>query len=364
MSLATVQPIEKSLEVPAFEYRAKVTSRVAYRDFETTETGGVIYSELVHFEDSLGRLVVREATISEPNPNKVTVMPYAVTETDPWTTGARGLNRDKVRRYTDLGFPTIWLHHAGKESPIAKDKSTSRSAHQMHALLDDLADNHTADLKKVILRGYSRGDMTGEKFIALSHLYGREVPASDMEALCFTRDMSIKEKAETLVRQLPGEVIGIGKLVVALTKQAVQEKNPDTLMEYAKTLDVHPRNLMQEFMWASALINANVGQSISVVPSDTVGIRTLFVKDYMSQHKESQELYARFPGIQVFLEQGPHVAGAFPQYLAKSIGRLSNIGNYIVEHDMSINGITSEDISLLPSAEQKSKAVWGLTSSF
>ncbi len=360
MSLASEQLPENVLNFPAsVEYH--VTKREPYRNFETTETGGTIYSELVHFESEPGRLVVREATITEPNGNLVDVMPFPVVETDPWTTGALGLNRDKIRHYTDMGFPVIWLHHAGKESPVVKDKSTSRSAGQMHALLNDLAPHHDADLSQVVLRGYSRGNMTGEKFIAGAAKYSRTVPASDMDAVCFTRDMTSVEKIEAVVRQLPAEASGLGRLVVALAGRAINERNPGLLLEYAQTLDLHPKNVAQEFMWAHALINANVGKSIDSLPDNTVGVRTIFTKDYMSQRHESERLYSRLPGIQVLIERGPHVAGAYPSYLAKSLGRLANIRDYIQENNMSLYGITSGDISPAPAtAAEKSKRRWGL----
>lgn len=363
MSLATDQYPENVLSHPAFlDYRVDIAKREPFRDFETTETGGTLYSELVHFEDSLGRLVVREATISEPNGNIMPIMPFPVVETDPWTTGALGLNRDKIRHYTDMGFPVVWLHHAGKESPIAKDKSTSRSAHQMHALLDALQPHHDADLSQVVLRGYSRGNMTGEKFIATAENYGRLVPASDMDAVCFTRDMTHKEKIEAIIRQVPGEATGLGRVAIGLLKRAVKERDPGLLIEYAQTLDPHPKNLVQEFMWAPALINASVGKSIDRLPEDTVGIRTIFTKDYMSQRFESERLYARLQGIQVITEKGAHVAGADPKYLEKSLGRLANIREYILDHGMSLTGITSNDISPVPAtAAEKSKRRWGLT---
>lgn len=362
MSLATDQYPENALLHPAFfEYGVEVTGRVPHRDFETTETGGTIYSELVRFEDSLGRLIVREATISEPNASAVPVMPFPVVETDPWTTGPLGLNRDKIRHYTDMGFPVIWLHHAGKESPIAKDKSTSRSAHQMHALLDDLQSVHNADLSQVVLRGYSRGNMTGEKFIALADKYGRTVPASDMDAVCFTRDMSKKEKIETIIRQVPGEAAGLGRVAMALVGRAIEERSPRILGEYAQTLDLHPKNLAQEFLWANALINANVGKAIDLLPKQTVGVRTIFTKDFMSQRHISEELYAQLGDIQVHIKKGAHVAGADPRYLKESLGRLANIRSYIIEHDMTLHGITSGDMSPLPDAVEKSRRRWGLT---
>jgi hypothetical protein len=363
MSVAIDQYPENVIPHPALaEYETRVIRRESYRNFETTETGGTIYSELVHFQDKLGRLVTREATISEPTSNVMEVMPFPVIETDPWMTGPRGINRDKIRHYTDMGWRAIWLHHASRESALAKDKSVSRSAHQMHALLDDLQPYHDADLSQLVVRGYSRGDMTGEKFIATASRYGRVVPASDMEAVCFTRDMTRREKIEAIARHVPGEGVGLGKVGIGLLKRAITERNPGLLLEYAQTFDIHPKNVLQEVMWAHALINAKVGRAIDQLPLDTVGVRTNFAKDYMSQRHESERLYARLPGIQVITEKGAHVAGADPRYLEKSLGRLANIRDYILDNDMSLYGITSNDIAPEPvTATEKSKRRWGLT---
>lgn len=328
---------------PKPEYNADVVLRNVHKATEVTDTGAKIYSDLVTFSDSLGRQIVRELTIAEPNPNGRFQSPYPIVETDPWTTGSEGLNKDKIRNYSKLGYSVVWLHHAGKESPIGFDKSISRSAHQMHAVLNTMQQSSDFDTSQVILGGYSRGAMTAEKFIALASDYNREVPYSDTEAPCFVRDMSGKEKIDAILRQVPSEAHGIAIAAIKIARKAFLENNPSLLKEYARTFDLHPLNIAHELLWAKALINSNVGQSIGSLPKSTTGIRTFFSKDIMSQQADHEELYKEFPGISVATEIGPHVAGAYPEYLQKKYNRLNRVGNYIAENG-TLLGITLEDL--------------------
>lgn len=327
----------------ANEYWATVVERVSHKDPETTDTGATIYSELVTFNDSLERTTVRELTIAEPNSNLVTVSPYAWVETDPWTTGERGLNRDKIKAYADLGFTVLWLHHGGRHSPIAKDKSISRSAHQMHAMLEDVKDTVNVSVKEVMAGGYSRGDMAAQKFIAMAAEYDRSVAYSDTEAGCFVKDMTRREKINALVHQAPGEAVGVGKLAVKLVGRAIEEKDPGLLLEYTKTPDLHMRNIINELMWAKGLINSSVGHAIANLPEDIVGVRTFYTGDIMSQQLHHEGLYAPYPGIAVVTEEGPHVAGAYPENLKKKYARMKKVMEYIHEND-SLLGIQPEHV--------------------
>ena len=340
---------EPTLLHPQLDYRAEVLDRVSHSPTETTRWGARIHSELVTLQGTDGRQVIRELTIAEPSARQEVVSPYSIVETDPWTTGERGFNRDKIRSYTKLGYSVLWLHHGGRHSPVAKDKSVSRGAHQMHAVLDDLTLHNGLSTNEVIVAGYSRGGMTADKFIALGSVYNRSTVFSNTEAPCFARDMTAKEKVTTLARQTPGEIIGIGKVAAKLVLRAIEENDPWLLAEYVQTLDVHPRNLIQEALWAHALINASVGYSTDSMPKDTIGIRNLFTKDYMSQLSEYRSRYAAFPNLRVREWNGPHLYGATPEYQRVKNNDFKQLLIAMQQNNMSLSGVRIDDV-LVPAA--------------
>lgn len=304
-------------EMPAhiLDYQVQSLERNSLKNPEITRTGAHIYQELCTFYDSNGHKIVREATIALPNTNLVEEIPIPVIATDPWTTGVRGLNRIKVRQLVNMGYPVVWLHHADERSPLQRDKSITRSARQIHVLLDDLSGNSDFGVVDVLVDGYSRGGMTGEKFIALGKQHKRNVLFSILDAPCFAEDMTAAEKRATLVRQLPREAMGIASLAVRHFMYGIKHDDMSTLIELAKTPNFHPGNMWQELMWKDALTNARVGSMIEHLPEDTAGIRNFFKKDDMSQIATYVDLYKQRPGIVVEAHDGPHVEGASPEYL-------------------------------------------------
>ncbi len=357
-------PLERQLHAVPFmhDYDVAVLNRESLHEPETTLSGATIYNELVSFgitdgpEANMGRLIVREATIAVPNPKLVNASPHAWTETDPWTTGVQGFNRDKINHYAALGYPVVWLHHAGKYSPVAADKSVGHSAYQMHVYLDELKESADFDTEEVLLGGYSRGAMTAEKFIILAKPFGRTVSYSDTEAPCFSEDMSTREKIMALITQLPSEGIGLLTVAVKLTEEAIEHNDLGKLTDYLATLDPHPRNVIQEILWAKALINSNVGKSVELLPVDTQGFRTFYSKDVMSQRRKFEKLYARLPGITVSTVEGPHVAGAYPENLQTKYNRMAHVLDIMHQ---SGDTLTGADISgLQPEPSRRTKHPW------
>lgn len=316
-ALGLVHQLPNSREIPAHitEYQITDIVRKSIKEPEVTRTGAHIYQEFCTFYDTKGHEINREATIAIPNGNLVETIPYPVVATDPWTTGPRGLNRMKTRQLVDMGYPVVWLHHADHRSPLQKDKSITRSARQIHVLMDSLSDNADFPIDEVLVDGYSRGGMTGEKFIALAKQHGRTALFSILDAPCFAEDMTRKEKIDTLIRQLPREMKGLASVAVRHMVYGMQHENYGNFFEFAQTLNFHPKNIWQEGMWADALINAHVGPMIEHLPKDTAGIRNFFEADEMSQLATYIDLYHPLPGIVVEAHPGPHVEGASPDYL-------------------------------------------------
>lgn len=306
---------EQILPAHISDYQITQVDRVSLKDPEVTETGAHIYQELCTFYDTNGHKVVREATIGIPNSNLVEAIPNPIVGSDAWTTGKRGINRIEIKQQVDMGYPFVCLHHADERSPLQRNKSITRSARQAHALLDDLGNNADFSVTEVLGDGYSRAGMTAEKFIALAHAHRRKVLFSILTAPAFASDMSGQEKRETLIKQLPKEIKGIGSVIARHVLHAIEQRDVGDLLEFVHTPNLHPKNIFQEFMWARALVNANVGPMIAHQPRDTAGIRNFFELDEMSQQATYVDLYAQHPNIVVVAHDGPHVEGASPQYI-------------------------------------------------
>lgn len=296
-------------------YQVIDMTRKSIGEPEVTRTGAHIYQELCTFYDTNNHKIVREATIAIPNTNIMETIPLPVVATDPWTTGKNGLNRIKVKQLVDMGYPVVWLHHADERSPLQKDKSITRSARQIHVLMDSLDGNADFTVDDVIVDGYSRGGMTGEKFIALGKQHKRNTVFSILDAPCFAEDMSAAEKRATLVRQLPREIRGLASIAVRHFMYGLKTGDLSTFVEFTKTPNLHPKNVWHEGMWAHSLINAHVGPMIEHLPKDTAGIRNFFEADEMSQLAAYIDLYHPLTNIVVEAHEGPHVEGASPEYL-------------------------------------------------
>jgi hypothetical protein len=317
------------------DYKIRHIERKSLKEPEVTKTGAHIYQEICTFFDSNNQAIVREATIAVPNKVLVNTVPNVVAGSDPWVTGPRGLNRIKTRELVDMGFPVVWLHHADQRSPLQRNKCISRSASQGHALLDDLGSTANFNTKEVVVDGYSRGGMTGEKFIALEKYHGRKTIFSILDAPCFAVDMKQTEKVATIIEQLPKEIKGIGSLAIAHFMHGIKHGNLSALPEFAQTLNLHPKNIAHEIMWARALVNANVGSIIAHQPLGTKGIRNFFEADTMSQIAQYVELYEAHKGIRVVRHPGAHVAGAGPEYIyEKRRSQFSELARAILQEEI------------------------------
>lgn len=314
-NLINLDEFRKPLPDHINDYQIVGVKRRSIMTPEHTDTGALIYQDLCNFTDTNDHNVVRVATFGIPNPETTEVSPYTVIATDPWITGPRGLNRIKIKQLVDQGFPVIWLHHADERSPIQRDKSVTRSARQAHALLDSLGQFFEFDLNNVIVDGYSRGGMTGEKFIALAEQHGRETLFSILDAPCFAVDMSQIEKTQAMLEQLPKEICGIGRVGVSYLVNGIKEGDLSDFKELTKTFNPHIKNIIHEIMWATALVNAQVGPIIQHQPEDTAGVRNFFRSDKISQMKSYLPLYEPKNKIIVVPHSGPHVRGADIGYL-------------------------------------------------
>lgn len=349
----------EQLQQAAFEalpsYQVRVVRRSSRGKPEELDFG-TFYEESVRFSDGAVRLV----TIGKPNPHYFghdEISPNVIVSGDPYGTGPNGLNNDKIKAMVELGYHVVWPHHQGRHSvwPTTREhrqtlwrflssKSVGKTAHQDHALLNDMAPNADFETDDVNIEGYSRSSMKGKAFIALARLYGRHVIYADLDAPCFAHEASPVELLTTFAKQLPHEAKGMGRLAEQVSTLGAAMGNPKKLREYAGTLDVHPLNLLHELAWMRPLINGDSGTYGEAMPLDSVGVTTLFSEDYMSQAADWRRIHANRPGMAILDEPGPHLAGAWPENLQKKYERFARLQQVRIEKGMSLTGLTIEDI--------------------
>lgn len=336
-------------------YDVRVLRRSTHKEKEEL-TYGTFHQETVRYSDGAVRLV----SIGEPNPSyfqKDGISPNVIVSGDPYFTGPDGINADKLRSMVQLGYHVVWPHHQGRHSvaPTSREhlqtmwrflsnKGVGRSAHQDQALLDHLAPSAAFSTQEVHVEGYSRSSMKGQAFVALSEQHDRKVIYSDLDAPCFAHESSPKELIEGFLRQLPHGVRGLGRLATQVSTLGAAMGEPNKLRGYLGTFDPHPLNLLHELAWMRPLINGDAGTYAEAMPLDSLGVITLFDKDYMSQQADWRRIHAARPGIVIREKEGSHLAGAYPENLKLKYDRFERIQQYRLEHNLSLTGIEITDI--------------------
>ncbi len=337
------------------EYPVKVVSRTTHKDPETVPYGE-IRQETVRYSDG----AVRLATITTPNQDyrgERGVSPYVMSSGDPWITGPDGLNRIKIEQYTEAGFGVVWQHHQGRHAvwPTSRarvqtmarflsNKSVGRSAYHDHALLDDLDGTVDFRVDHTIREGFSRSAMAGKAYIALCKKFGRVNVWADLDADCFEHSLNPAELLHTGARQLVGEATGLARLIYRLTNEALETGDNSMLEKLAGTFDAHPLNMIHEAAWIPLLINGDSGALGAAMPLDAAGVNTLFSRDWMSQSASVLDQQSVRPFFEVLHEDGPHIYGAYPEYLDKKLLRFDKVMTYMILNDMSLTGIRPSDV--------------------
>ncbi|MBC7707905.1 hypothetical protein H7Y63_01645 [Polaromonas sp.] len=350
-NIAESQPAP-DIDLP--HYPVEVIRQTQHRP-TVENSSGIFLSQSVRFTDGAVRLV----TIGLPHDP---VSDYPIISTDAWFTGPTGFNRFELEQAVAAGFPVIWNHHQGRHavkpnSPerihtVTKSlssKSLSKSAAQDHALLDHMDGSYDFSTDQVIRKGYSRGAMSGEVFIAQCEFpeNNRQVVWSDLEGACFARRVGYVAFSKGFLKQLPGEIKTLAEISRDMSKNAFTNKAGEakpTLDDFLGTFDPHVMNVAHELAWLRLLIGGEAGQYAHAIPRNAKGIRTIYEGDYSGQQADWQTLHAVRPGLKILVEPGAHLAGATNRMITKKQARLRKMAKYLVDNDGDITHLSAKDV--------------------
>lgn len=311
-----------------------------------------IFHESVRFRDGAVRLATH---VVPDNP----VTDVLTVSADPWVTGDKGFNEHEIHQMAAMNFPLLWIHHQGRHRifppnkerlqsllNLATPKSVAIASAQELAVVEDIAETTPANTRELMRRGYSRSGMSGNAFIVLAKEKGIDVVLSHFEGECFPHALGMSALVKTFLDQVPDEGATISGVVAELTKKAT--KHPDIhasgLRDYAKTLDLHPLNLINEALWIPAFKTGEAGTFASAVPLDAQGIRIHYEGDRWSHIAKWLDINAPRPGITTLEMPGAHTAGASWKMQLMKGSTFRNIARYAREHDGSLDGITADAV--------------------
>ncbi len=333
-------------------YDVEVTRRSSHKRIEENEHG-IFWQESVRYSDD----AVRLATIGIPHEP---ISRYPIVAADAWYTGPNGFNSFEIKQAMAAGFPIIWNHHQGRHAiaPTSRQhintiahsltsKSIGKSAAQDHALLKSLDGERSLQTDRVIRKGYSRGAMTGEAFIALSQLpsIDRQVIWSDLEGACFARKVGYLSMMTNLAKQIPAELLTLAEITLDETAKPNLPDGPYlSLRELLGTTDLNLINQAHELAWCRLLICGDAGKYAEAIAINAVGVRTVYQSDLAGQQADWRRIHAPRKGIEVLTEPGGHLAGATWRMLFKKQTRLRNLASYLLEHDNDVSQLRPIDV--------------------
>lgn len=351
-ALAAQQAALESLDIP----EVTVVRRTSLQEPERY-AGCTIHRESVRFSDG----AVRKTTRVVPDRPAT---PALTVSADPWVTGDRGFNDGEIKQMARLNLPLEWVHHQSRHrvfppTPdrvktllrIATSKGVARSAAQEVALVRDLSETAPFDTDQLMRRGYSRSGMSGNAFIVQAEQEGKEVHFSHLEAECFPQAIGFFALAKTFIDQLPNEGVNLSQVVGELVRkikpdEALQEAENlgENLLEYARTLDLHPLNLVNELLWIQQFMKGEAGDYAEAVRLDARGIRIHYSTDRWAHIASWLNINSVRPGIVTLEMPGAHTAGA-KRDMRRMKGRtFANIAAYALEHEGSVEGMTAQQV--------------------
>lgn len=313
-----------------------------------------IYQESVRFSDG----AVRKTTRVVPDNPATSVLTVSA---DPWVTGDEGFNMGEIKQLAQLDLPAEWVHHQGRHrifppTPdrvktlfrIATSKGIARSAAQELALVQSLSGSAPFDTEKLLRRGYSRSGMSANAFIVQAEEEGAEVVFSHLEGECFPQAVSMFALAKAFFDQLPDEGLNISQVVAELIRKlkpdaALQEAEEvgESLIKYAKTLDLHPLNLVNELLWIHQFTTGEAGDYAQAVRLDANGLRIHYSTDRWAHIAKWLSINSVRSGLVTLEMPGAHTAGAKREMRTMKGRTFSNIARYALEHEGSLDGVTA-----------------------
>ncbi len=301
-SIAKVSPDNQHYELPSYD---DVVIKRWQPDSKRVNDGvrGTIYTDVVTMTDGHSYPVVmglpRERQIDLP-----------VVFTTAWFTSTHGHNRHTLMRFMEQGIPAILIGSEGthRHNRLPRLRSCantlgtialSRSAHAMHAILDEVPASRGIDTTQVMLLGESRGAMVGMGFLAYAARYRRGVTYADLTAPCFPKKLELSDLPD-MTRQ-----------VIEEPRQALRYLGAFSvgrLLYYPSTFDLHPQALAHHVATAPALFSGEAGDMARLIPHHQRLHITTFLGDFASMPHVWDEIFADYPHFVHTSQEGAHLS--------------------------------------------------------
>ena len=230
--------------------------------------------------------------------------------TTAWWTHTHGYNRHVLLRLMDHGFNGILIgsecttHEPDDLSAIIRNLgsiSLSRSAQNMHGILDEFRSIYDQQTKDIAVIGASRAAMIamGLMHQALTSKHDRTVTRADLVAPCFPKKLELTD-----IPELIGQIITEPQSIVQfLTKISL-----GTIIHYPSTIDLHPKSIAHHLATTATLFGGEAGElARGVAPRQYLHLTT-FKGDFASMPRRWDDIFDGNPNYTHDERKGAHLS--------------------------------------------------------
>ncbi len=345
-------PIEEVVSLYS-RFNSTVIERKPIGEPEVLDSG-TIHWEYVKYSDHARRI----ALIAEPNENhhgKDEISRVPLVGTMPWTISAKGgiFVEDFVKPALQEGYHVVLLSHEGEGEAIKTPRTPqqwyrlfsrltgielARSAHHIHALLNDLGVNADFDTENIISVLDSEGAMTTFGTVAQAKHHGRSVPYFDIIDPILRKFLS-----RNGLRELGGapraEATAVVNMVGQMIAGDLRHGKVDHLRACARTLNFHPLSILGELAYIPTLARGQSGRMAAKMHPDTRGTVTYMAGSHLSKADQGSSALDGYPNIRILPAAGAHTSLAKWRNQRNRLDRLAALKQEMLNNDYNFDAI-------------------------
>lgn len=315
---------------------------------------GTIHWEYVKYSDHARRI----ALIAEPNKDhhgKDEISRVPLVGTMPWTISAKGgiFVEDFVKPALQEGYHVVLLSHEGEGEAVKTPRTPqqwyrfisrltkielARSAHHIHALLNDLGINADFDTENIISVLDSEGAMTTFGTVAQAEHHDRAVPYFDVIDPILRKILSRQG-----LRELGGapraEAAAVVNIVGQMISGDLRHGKIDHLRACVKTVNPHPISILGEFAYIPTLSRGQSGRMAAKMHPDTRGTVTYMTGSHLSKADQERSALDSFPNIRVLPADGAHTLLAKWRNQRDRLDRLAALKQEMLRTDYNFDAV-------------------------
>ncbi len=348
-------------QLPPTEEVAPLSTRfnsfvIERRDIGTPEVldAGTIRWEYVKYSDHARRI----ALIAEPNAKyhgKDRVSRVPLVGTMPWTISAKGgiFIEDFVKPALEEGYPVVLLSHEGEGEAIKTPTTPvqwyrffsrltgielARSAHHIHAFLNDLGSNVDFDTASIISVLDSEGAMTTFGTVVQAELHNRKVPYFDIIDPILRKILS-RGGLNRMRGTARAEGAAVVDLVGRMVSGDVRHGKVGHLRACARTVNFHPLSLLGELAYMPTLARGQSGRMAAKMHPDTRGTVTYMKGSFLSKADQESAALDGFTNIRVLPAEGAHTQLAQWRNQRNRLDRLAALKQEMLQTDYNFDAV-------------------------